>query len=243
MLITEKDKRIPSPDDVTMSLDALFAHLTKAPRKMARPFVIATDPDFPDSVCADGWYPREEFVELRRCTHLFKAALNVYGRRNKRDDPLRLMLFHYLHIIEADYPAALVLNALRFVWKPEPQPPAWKFLNTSDPAQPTCEHPDQKFQQLEVLAKAHDSSLARVLSMLYKSRLRNAIAHSHFRVQHGGRLLFLTKDYSPISRKIRKSKIKGTTCPTYTFEAVEKLWQCAVRYWECADRLYRHFEI
>ncbi|MBN2562801.1 MAG: hypothetical protein JXQ75_17900 [Phycisphaerae bacterium] len=241
-MITENDKGIALPDDVTKSLSALFAHLIKAPRQAARPFVIASDPDFPGSVCDEGWYPREEFIELRRCSHLFLDALTVVYRRDKRrDDPLRLMLFHYLHIIEADYPAALVLNALRFVTTSGSKP-VWKFPPAPGSSEPTCQDPEKKFQYLAGLARAHNASLAHILSMLYKSPLRNAVAHAHFRVQHGGKLLFLTKDYSPISRKRRKSKIVGTACPAYTFEAVEKIWKCAVCYWKCADDLYRHFE-
>lgn len=242
MVITEQHEHIPNPDDVKRCLDSLFSHLINAPCSEARPYIIASDPDFSAPACTNGWYPRQEFIELRRCTHLFKAAINVYGRRNELDDHLRLMLFSYLNIIEADYPAALILNALRYVSSPR-QKPTWKFDETKKSEKHTCEYPYEKFPLLSKLAKEYGPALERILSLLYKSYLRNAVAHSHFRVQQGGKLLFLTKDYSPISRKKNKSELTDTRSTTYTFEAVKRIWQSTIHYWECADTVYRHFEM
>ncbi len=245
MLISETDDKIPSPEVFRDTLDALCAPLLRVPKKDVLPYIFAHDPTAPGTACASGWYSLEEFMELRQCSHLFADMIAFCGRKRSAGRPrrgadsYRLMLFAYLHTVESDYPPALLLNVLRFADGLSPQ---WRFPSTGKQRSPAAEFANQKFDELRALAEKHTPQLASTLAKLYKSKLRNAIAHSHFRILPEQERLLLTRDFSTISRIKRPPKLLSAECPVYTLAAIEQLWKSTFVFWQWADSLYRRFD-
>lgn len=245
MVITDKHESIADSLRVKAELDELFSPLKDGRPENVRPYLIASDPDFVGAD-AGGWYPRKEFVELRDCVDLLSAQIKSFSGKERYASTVRFMLLSYSQIIEADYPYALVYNALRFSLREEP---VWKFSNLASEEDQNkkgkekekLQQPSGKLARIKILADRVGSVRLGQFEMLLKSKLRNAVAHSHFYVDQNG-TVFLTGEYSPISRIKNPEELKGTTCITYTREAIDRIYRSAYAYWECTNKLYCRFK-
>lgn len=270
-IVAESDPCLPDPSMIKVELEKLFAPLRQSitssvvePKigenppflkssqsslegigfNRARQYVIASDPDFSGY---DGLYARHELVELRCCVKLLNAQIRLLKQDDHQADAVRLMLFCYLHIIEADYPYALIYNALCFSHNKDP---LWNFLDLADgedekqknKRRKKLQHPECKYEYIKQEFYKTSDDLFLPLDRLYKSHIRNAVAHSHFYVDQNSGMIFITADYSSISRDKKPSKIEGTSCLCYTREAIELIYKGACVYWKCANELYQIFE-
>ncbi len=252
VVVIKGSEKLPDPDLLKRELDFLFGELKHYHKndvsaedsalrlEKIKPYVIAIDPDFRGSL-SEGVVPQAEMVELRCISKLFDAQISLLKKNKCWADAFRLKLLHYLQIIEADYPITLVLNALLFHQEKKPE---WKFLELGgeNKEKNGLRHPLGKFEKLSSLAKCSHLCLSNQLSHLYKSELRNAIAHSHFHIHSDGGMLLLSGEHSPISRKISCEKLRGTVGVSYTREAFDVIYESAVRYQRCAEAHYRWFE-
>jgi len=254
MVVIGTNENLPDPNVLGKELSDLFNGLkqyyldkarlssenSESRLKKVQPYVIAFDPDFEGSV-ENGWFSKVEMVELRCVSKLFESQIYLLEKNEHWADALRLKLLHYLQIMEADYPATLVLNAFRFG---NDEPPVWKFLELADNHKEKngFRYPSGKLAKISALVAESHPTLSVHLSRLYQSSLRNSVAHSHFHIQQDGGMILLTSQYSSGSRSVSSEEIAGTACPSYTREAFNIIYKSVIRYWECAEAHYRWFE-
>lgn len=262
MIITDASLGLPNAEAVGESIRHFYSALVNADYDVAVRFALPDDPDFPDNPEPGFWYVEAEVLELRRMLLFLSSSRNLATGRQDYADAMRAMLLEYLLIVEADFPAFALLNALRFHRQEKPAP---RFLNTSGT---TCCHPGGRFREICRQAQAitdsdqeesepqeHAGRLLRTFTEhaeghshgMFSDLLRNAIAHSHFRVENRTKesvLLHLTRDYSFITRTAQRNDITGAQgmCTTYTYAALRALHAIATTYWEQADQFFRTFE-
>ena len=262
MIVNRDNLDVPDAHELGAALRRLYAAVVNAPYQAALPYVLPDDPDFPKNPEPGFWYVEAETLELRRMSMFLSASRNVAARRNDYADAFRTMVMEYLLIVEADFPAFAILNALRFH---QNQPPVAKFSNSSGTV---CPYPKGRFKEIATQAQlildscssdedcTHAAALVRAFPEpgsapskgLFSEALRNAVAHAHFRVQGKTRetaLLHLTRDYSFLTRTAKPDEITGARglCTVYTYDAMEALLAVAKEYCDQADQLFRSFEM
>ncbi len=263
MIHNENSVRLPAAALLRSAIRYFYTLLVNAPYDDAKAYVLPDDPDFPTNPEPGFWYIEAEVLELRRMLMLLSSVRNraTLEATGNYADAFRTLIMEYLLIMEADYPAYALLNALRFYSKVVP---VTKFQNSSGT---TCVYPKGRFREIGTHVQSivesgapddviqHAMVLAQAFPQpdeddsggVFSETLRNAVAHAHFRVDgksRSGVLLHLTRDYSFLTRTAKKDQITGAygMCATYTYTGFEKIHGAAVAYGDQADQLFRTFK-
>lgn len=108
---------------------------------------------------------------------------------------VRVQVFVYCHILEADYPYVVLLNLLR---ASKGLPVCWTFYERNDDdsikhgkndRKLICDHPAKKIQHLERLEESIPTSISNCLNRLWSGELRNAFSHSQYTIDPDGSLI------------------------------------------------------
>ena len=197
----------PKPTEVYEAMHALFAAAAKCDRKVVWNAIFASDPELdpnsrPGFKCISN-FVAYEYHEFTRCVFELKDVLE---RTLVRDSRVRLMLAIYCHIMEGDFPMAVIWNLLRAV---NGQPERWTFRSEGGSV---CEYPGQKIKTIKNLSEKLGMRIGDVLDHLWCGRIRNAFSHSKYYIIAD--YVVLTKGLSPISRKKMGEHSRGGGNPS-----------------------------
>jgi len=184
----------PTRDEVREAMREVFDVAVKCERKALWNALYPSDPAL-DCNPKPGFKMINRFVtyeyhELAHCVFQLKEILE-----NTQDDIscTRFMLAIYCHIMEADFPLAVIWNLLRAI---DGQREKWTFQNDSNRV---CEFTWQKIRTIKRLSDRLDMRIGVVLDRLWYRDIRNAFSHSQYFIDAD--YVVLTKGLSPISRR------------------------------------------
>lgn len=191
--------QIPSKSQIEESIVELFEKSKLLDRIILWRAVIPTDPAL-DKFATEGnraisYIPFYEWQELKSFVQGFKDILKIF--KDDKNLQTRIMIVVYCHVIEADFPFAVIWNILRAL---QGQPESWVFTRESKKGNiEVCEFPSQKLQEIQRLSNELNLKIGDIIFRLWNSSLRNSFSHSQYSIS--GDTILYTKDLSPISRK------------------------------------------
>ena len=225
------DRQVPTGEKIYSSLFGLFNRVRSCDKRVLRNALSPSDLELdPTNV------PYWEYHELVGFVKMLEDLIPLHIQSVKTE--IRLRLIGYCHIMEADFPFAVMWNLLRIM---EAQEPSWTFVVQDDKGKKIiCEYPTQKITAIANLASQLNEPLGDCLTRLWVSGVRNAFSHSQYTLmvnyrEHSGYMM-RTKGLSPISRKSPDEIQNGKGNPS--FDDIRTLYQGALALLNCFDAKY-----
>jgi len=153
----------------------------------------------------------------------------------------RLRLVSYCHIMEADFPYAVLYNLLRVI---DRRAACWTLYERNGDDEVcedrkgrriVCQYPGQKIDQLARLSKELRMSIGHILRRMWRKDMRNAFSHAQYYLHDNGDFVG-TKEISPISHDGGPGQGKTVSVSTEEIAAVHR---AAERYLSSFIRAYK----
>jgi hypothetical protein len=148
---------------------------------------------------------------------------------------VRMKVSVYCHIMESDYPFAVLWNLLRVLHN---LPCKWTVTRlTKSGDEFTCEYTGEKIGELTRLGDALGLPTGEILARLWDSNLRNTFSHSQYALF--GDNFTSTRNTSPFSRKMGKTLANIDI--SYSFEHIDALFVKSCGFLRIFVETYKHY--
>ena len=173
-------RTLPETDQIVASVVEVFS----AARSVAGEAILgALVPHQESPLRMVSLIPEFEMDELCRFVNQFRSYIEPRPERARENARCKVLI--YCHIMEAEFPATVILNLLRLV---NGDGPLWTFR----------ELPRTRYGKISKLSDAHKLSVGAVLDSLWYNKLRNAFSHAQYLLHDDGCLLG-TRKLSPVT--------------------------------------------
>jgi len=217
------DRQVPTGEEIYSALIGLFKRALCCDQRVLRNALFPSDPELDLSTGTN--VPFWEHDEIIGFVEMLEDLISQHKQSVQTE--IRLRLIGYCHIMEADFPFAVIWNLLRIT---AGQAPSWNFVVQDDKGMTVvCEYPRQKINAIASLALQLKEPLGDCLKRLWVPIVRNAFTHAQYSlmdaVEYCGYMM-RTKGLSPISRKSPKDIRDGKGNPS--FDDIRSLYQGAL---------------
>jgi hypothetical protein len=165
------------------------------------------------------------FWEIDELNAFIQLHLDHYNSVSNDNSRARICLVLYCHILEADFPMAIIYNLLRILGQ---EKPSWVFVSLDDKQKEiVCQYPTGKIREIYRRSTTLKYSIGELLCRLWKDTIRNSFMHSNYAIKADH--FIPCKGLSPISRKSGIQENAMNPTPTvediicYGFSAVSFL--------------------
>ncbi len=216
---------VPTEQEIDCAFLGLFRKSARCDKKIPSNALFPNDPalDLASGTNVPFW----EYDEIIGFAEMIEDLIHQHEKSVPTE--IRLRLMGYCHIMEADFPLAVIWNLLRIT---AGQQPSWNFASENKKQNiEVCEYPRQKIDAIVSLAAQLKEPIGKCLQRLWVPALRNAFSHSQYAlmepVKHDDYIM-LTAGLSPISRTERSLKKMREAKGNPSFDDIRSLYQGAL---------------
>jgi hypothetical protein len=210
--------KLPLSSEIQKAIFELFREVKEGYPEELLSALVPIDKDFQSGYKLITYVLDWEMNEICAFVNDFKSILD--GLQNNQALKTRIEIMIYCHIMEADFPFAVLWNLLRIL---NQQRCEWTFSRVTKTGKVlTCEYPKDKIEEIQKLSGTKDLQIGDLLGQLWQSNIRNAFSHSQYSLDKN--FLIVTRQLSPISRDAKKTPYKTVT---YSHEKIISLYQRA----------------
>ena len=207
----------PSEDELKTSLKQLFDDSRQLEKTMVMeciyPRDVMLEKDLPEGNNQITFAPFWEIDELNAFVQLHLDHFKFISDYTAR---ARICLVLYCHILEADFPMAVIYNLLRILGH---EKPSWMFLGLDEKQkEKVCQYPSGKICEILRRSAVLKQPIGAMLDRMWKSAIRNSFMHSNYMLTSDR--FIPTKGLSPISRNNINSMQENLMNPTPTIEDI-----------------------
>lgn len=226
---------LPTTEEVSKAIFEVFDQVYKNENQWLLSALVPIDKKISPGDKVITYIPGDEIDELSE----FLNGFNELSKKTENElQKKRIKILNYCHIMEADFPYAVIWNLLRILNKQEC---VWTFYNCDENGEPVLnkdgeltvlQYSINKINAIKKLANKKSLVVGEILYKIWQSDLRNSFSHSQY---------FFTEDYfccsnqlSPLSRK--DSDVGKNN---YLLEDVDLLNSCASAYLSSFIKAYK----
>jgi len=209
---------LPLSSEIQKAIFELFKGVKEGYPEELLSALVPIDLDIQSGDKSITYVPDWEMHEICVFVNDFKSILD--GLQNNQTLKTRIEIMIYCHIMEADFPFAVLWNLLRIL---NQQQCEWTFSRVTKKGEvSTCKYTKDKIQEIQKLSGPKDLRIGELLGQLWRSDLRNAFSHSQYSLDKN--FLIGTRQLSPISRNANMSPYETVR---YSHEKINGLYQGA----------------
>lgn len=154
--------------------------------------LVPSDRDFAPGFSTIPYSLNYEMTEL--CNFLNQIS-EIISETNDVANEIRFKILAYIHIMEADFPLAVIWNLLRIKSGLDA---TWTFSTISKSGKRICQFPREKINEILKLSKKLGLRIGNDLDSLWSKVIRNSFSHSGYFIS--GEYFCPTQVLSPVSR-------------------------------------------
>ena len=224
--------KLPLSSEIQKAIFELFRGVKEGYSEEFLSALVPIEKDFQPGDISTTNVPDWEMREIFAFVNHFKTILDRL--QNNQDLKTRIEIMIYCHIMEADFPFAVLWNLLRIL---NQQQWEWTFSRITKKGDVlTCEYPKDKIKEIQNLSEPKDLRIGELFGQLWRFDLRNAFSHSQYWLD--GQYFVGTRQLSPISRDANTSPYKTMR---YSYDEIDALYQRAYDFLFAFDRFYESF--